>query len=194
MPDARTSGTRRPPGGARLSYRVRHPLTDDEREGILLAVRSAFRKLKNLYERILPQFVEFGFRPPSAGVVARDLSEKIEASIVQHCSTFLKGVRHADLQRHGKPWEVKICKGRGLTINQSKVISGENYIVVNYAADSSVTAIWVLWEAKDAFFSPRRANSNARTIDVNAAADHIEHVLERAPRAKATAPKRLIVE
>jgi hypothetical protein len=32
----------------RSTYRQRHPLTDDEREGILLAVRSAFRKLKNL--------------------------------------------------------------------------------------------------------------------------------------------------
>jgi hypothetical protein len=60
----------------------RTPLTPDEREGILLAVNSAFRKLKNLYDKILPIFDNYGFRPPSAGVVARDLSEKIEAEIV----------------------------------------------------------------------------------------------------------------
>jgi hypothetical protein len=166
----------------RSTYRQRHPLTDDEREGILLAVRSAFRKLKNLYERILPEFVEFGFRPPSAGVVARDLSEKIESSIVQHCNTFQRGEKHADLGRNGKAWEVKICKGTGLTINQSKVVAGENYIVVNYAANSVVTGIWVLWEAKDGFFSQRKANSNARTVDITAAGDHVEVILARPRR------------
>src|SRR5262245_10710691 len=34
----------------------RTPLTTDEREGIALAVNSAFRKLKNLYARIVPVF------------------------------------------------------------------------------------------------------------------------------------------
>lgn len=46
----------------------RTPLTADEREGIVLAVNSAFRKLKNLYARIVPVFEDFGFTPPSAGV------------------------------------------------------------------------------------------------------------------------------
>ena len=64
---------------------------DDEREGIRLAVHSAFRKLKNLYAKIVPHFDEYGFKPPSAGVVARDLSEKIETSIIQHCESFSKG-------------------------------------------------------------------------------------------------------
>src|SRR5688572_26316640 len=99
VPSKRSSAR---PATRRSTHRQRHPLTDDEREGILLAVRSAFRKLKNLCERILPEFVEFGFRPPSAGVVARDLSEKIESSIVQHCSTFQRGEKHADLGRVGK--------------------------------------------------------------------------------------------
>jgi hypothetical protein len=53
---------------------TRTPLTPDEREGIVLAVNSAFRKLKNLYARIVPIFEDFGFTPPSAGVIARDLS------------------------------------------------------------------------------------------------------------------------
>jgi len=70
----------------------RTPLTSDERDGIVLAVNSAFRKLKNLYDKILPIFDAYGFRPPSAGVVARDLSEKIEAEIVRHCATFERGV------------------------------------------------------------------------------------------------------
>jgi hypothetical protein len=57
----------------------------------------------------------------------------------QHCSTFSRGLGHADLHRFEKPWEVKICKGSGLTINQSKIIDNENYIVVNYLANSVVT-------------------------------------------------------
>jgi hypothetical protein len=170
-------------------YRLAHPLDEDERQGIILAVNSAFRKLKNLYERIVPVFDEYGFRPPSAGVVARDLSEKIEMSIIQHCNTFRPGTRHADLDRHGRPWEVKICKGNGLTINQSKNVDGENYIVVNYRANSVVTRIWVLWEAKSEFFSARKENSNARTIDPASAREHIEVIDERA-HARAAAAKK----
>jgi hypothetical protein len=83
----------------------RRPLTDDEREGIVLAVNSAFRELKNLYARIVPVFEDFGFKPPSAGVIARDLSEKIEKAIIQHCESFTKGNGHCDLcrfERDGK--------------------------------------------------------------------------------------------
>src|SRR5438128_4936468 len=101
----------------------RTPLTVDEREGIVLAVNSAFRKLKNLYSRIVPIFGDYGFTPPSAGVIARDLSEKIEKAIIQHCESFTKGEGHYDLCRHGQHWKVKICKGSGLTINQSKIIN-----------------------------------------------------------------------
>jgi hypothetical protein len=162
-----------------LPHRVAHPLDDDERQGIVLAVNSAFRKLKNLYERIVPVFNDYGFTPPSPGVVARDLSEKIETSIVQHCNTFERGQGHADLHRYDKPWEVKICKDRGLTINQSKNVNGENYIVVNYLADSVVTRIWLLWDARDSFFSPRKPNTNARSIKMAAAGDHVEIIDER---------------
>jgi hypothetical protein len=73
------------------------PLTDDEREGIVLAVNSAFRKLKNLYAKIVPIFEDYGFTPPSAGVIARDLSEKIEKAIIQHCESFSKGMDIATL-------------------------------------------------------------------------------------------------
>ena len=173
--------------GRRSTHRETHQITDDEREAILIAVRSVFRRLRNLYEQILPKFVEFGFRAPSPGVMARDLSEKIETSIVQHCNSFQRGLKHADLQRHGRPWEVKICKGAGLTINQSKVVAGENYIVVNYTASSEVSRVWLLWDAKDSFFSPRRSNSNARTIDFAAAGDHVEVILARAARKTTTA-------
>lgn len=154
--------------------RSRAPLTADERDGIILAVNSAFRKLKNLYAKIVPIFGTYGFTPPSAGVIARDLSEKIEASIIQHCESFTKGTGHCDLCRFDADWEVKICKDSGLTINQSKVINGENYIVVNYRANSVVNKVWILWEAHDRFFSPRLKNSNARSINRDAAAAHIE--------------------
>src|SRR5436190_13359699 len=118
---------------------TRTGLTTDERDGIVLAVSSAFRKLKNLYTKIVPVFESYGFTAPSAGVIARDLSEKIEASIIQHCESFSNGSGHCDLARENCDWEVKICKDSGLTVNQSKQIAGENYIVVNYKADTRVS-------------------------------------------------------
>jgi hypothetical protein len=157
---------------------ARTPLNQDERDGIILAVNSAFRKLKNLYTKIVPVFESYGFTPPSAGVIARDLSEKIEASIVQHCESFTKGIGHCDLCRFEQDWEVKICKDSGLTINQSKVINGENYIVVNYRANSQVVRVWVLWEARDDFFSPRLKNSNARTLNRATANINVEVIYE----------------
>lgn len=156
----------------------RAALTVDEREGIVLAVGSAFRKLKNLYIKIVPIFEDFGFTPPSAGVIARDLSEKIEKAIIQHCESFTKGNGHCDLCRFDQDWEVKICKDSGLTINQSKVINGENYIVVNYKKNSLVKSIWVLWDAHDRFFSPRMKNSNARALSRAAAGANIEVIFE----------------
>jgi hypothetical protein len=167
----------------RSPKRGRTPLTNDEREGIVLAVSSAFRKLKNLYAKIVPIFEDFGFTPPSAGVIARDLSEKIEKAIIQHCESFSKGSGHCDLCRFDQDWEVKICKDSGLTINQSKVIDGENYIVVNYKANSLVKSVWILWEAHDRFFSPRLKNSNARTINRQTASANIEVIFE-APKPK----------
>jgi len=150
------------------------PLSVEEIDGIVLAVKSAFLKLKNLYDQITPIFDEYGFRPPSAGVVARDLSEKIEISIIQHCRSFSRGLGHDDLARIGKSWEVKICKKSGLTINQSKIVNGENYIVVNYSDNSLVKKIWVLWDAQDHFFSAKRTNSNARTADFKQAGAHVQ--------------------
>jgi hypothetical protein len=173
---------------AKPTHRTRTPLTTDERDGIVLAVSSAFRKLKNLYTKIVPIFEDFGFTPPSAGVIARDLSEKIEKAIIQHCESFTKGNGYCDLCRYDQDWEVKICKDSGLTINQSKVINGENYIVVNYKANSVVKAIWILWHAEDRFFSPRLTNSNARSINREAAGSNIEVMFEPPPlRAAAVA-------
>tara|TARA_Y100001937_G_C6964588_1_gene260460 strand:+ start:94 stop:639 length:546 start_codon:yes stop_codon:yes gene_type:complete len=156
------------------SYSPQDPLTDSEKEGIVLAVKSAFLKLQNLYAKILPIFDEYGFRAPSAGVIARDLSEKIETSIIQHCRTFTKGLGHGDLARFNHRWEVKICKNSGLTINQSAVIEGENYIVVNYQDDSQIKKVWILWAAEDHFFSQRRQNSNARTLNSTNAHSNIQ--------------------
>ena len=151
-------------------------LTDDERDGITLAVKSAFRTLKNPVEATVPIFEDFGCTPPSAGLVTRDLSEKIEKAIVQYCASFRKGKGHCDLQRLGDEWEVKLCKDGGLTISQSETIAGENYIVVNYKADTVVKRIWVLWGVKDEWFSPKAAHSNARALRVEGAAAHIETI------------------
>ncbi len=151
-------------------------LTDEERDGIVLAVKSAFSRLKNLYKKITPAFVEYGFTPPSPGVLARDLSERIEKSIIQHCESFSRGEKHCDLSRAGCDWEVKIAKGSGLTINQSKQISGETYIVVNYTADIQVTKIWILWRAADPMFSQRKPNTNARALLLGIADSSIENL------------------
>jgi hypothetical protein len=169
---------------SRAAYSPRDPLTPKELRAIEVAVESAFLKLANLYQKIVPIFDEYGFTAPSAGVVARDLSEKIETSIRQHTRTFTKGLNHCDLARFGEQWEVKVCKDTGLTINQSKVIAGENYIVVNYENNSRVKKIWLLWQAQDDFFSSRKSNSNARALNMKRAAANIE-VVYRAPRGEA---------
>ncbi len=163
------------------AYVPGEPLTEKELRAIEVAAESAFMKLANLYERIVPFFEDQGFTPPSAGVVARDLSEKIETSIRQHTRTFTKGLSHCDLARFNKQWEVKVCKDTGLTINQSKVIAGENYIVVNYKDNTRINKIWVLWEAHDSYFSPRKSNSNARALNQHRAASNIQ-VIYSAPR------------
>jgi hypothetical protein len=112
--------------------------------------------------------------PPSAGVIARDLSEKIEKAIIQHCESFTQG------ERPLRPVPFRSGLGgqdlQGLRANdqQSKVINGESYIVVNYKANSLVKSIWMLWNAEDRFFSPRLANSNARSLRREAAAANIE--------------------
>jgi hypothetical protein len=57
--------------------------------------------------------------------MARDISERIEITIAQHSEHFEKRAGHADLWRGEHEWEVKICKGSGLTINKSKILNGE---------------------------------------------------------------------
>lgn len=149
-------------------------LTDREKTGIVMAAQSTFRRLTNLYAEVAPVYQTFGFTPPSAGVLARDLSEQIERAIVLHCPTFTRGDGHADLQRAGDPFEVKVCTGRRLTINQSKQIAGEHYIVINYDRDVEVSRVWILRQATDADFSPRRRNANARHCLIAAARPRID--------------------
>jgi len=156
------------------SYVAPNPLTPTEKKAIIVAVESAFMKLRNLHERIAPIFVEYGFTPPSAGAIARDLSEKIETSMIQHCKTFHRGLGHADLARGKEQWEVKICKNGWLAINQSAIIKGENYVVVNYNPDTTVRRIFVLWQAEDHFFSERKRNANIRHLIGALALPHIE--------------------
>lgn len=165
-------------GDTAYAFITSNPLSDAEIEGIVLAAKSAFLKLSNLYDQIVPIFNEYGFKPPSAGVIARDLSEKIETSIIQHCRTFTRGLGKNDLARFKQRWEVKICKNSGLTINQSAVINNENYIVVNYKENSKIRKIWILWEAKDEFFSEKRKNSNARTADQTKSRTNIQIIYQ----------------
>jgi hypothetical protein len=162
------------------------PLSPEERDAIVTAVKSVFSRVGKLYKQITPTFVEYGFKPPSPGVLARELSEKIEASIVQHCDTFARGQGHCDLSRNGFDWEVKIAKNSGLTINQCKHVAGETYIVVNYTNDGQVKKVWVLWRPDESMFSPRRDNANARAVRVRQAQSQIEVLYEAPKKTKAT--------
>jgi hypothetical protein len=71
-----------------------------------------------------------------------------------------------------------------LTINQSKQVCGENYIVVNYAAGTQVTAVWVLGGARDEFFSVRKPNTNARSLIRARATPHIESLHQAVPAVR----------
>ena len=73
-----------------------------------------------------------------------------------------------------------------MTINQSAQIDGENYIVVNYDSFSDLRRIWILWAARDEFFTARRRNLNLRTIIREAARENVEiiHQAETRPASK----------
>jgi hypothetical protein len=159
------------------------PLTATEQRALVVAAESAFLKLANLYEELLPIFARYGFKPQSAGVISRDVSEKIEEQIILHCKTFTRGTGFSDLARHGQRWEVKICKGTGLTNNQNAQIQGENYIVVNYSNYSTLRRVWVLWHAEDRFFTPRKPNLNLRTVLSDVAASNTEIIFEVTPQS-----------
>jgi len=103
---------------AEREFQPKRPLGEHEIDGIVLTVKSAFVRLADLYGRILPLFTQYGFRPPSAGVMARDLSEQIERSIIQHTRTFFSGDASADLARFGECWEARICKGAGRVVGR----------------------------------------------------------------------------
>jgi hypothetical protein len=60
------------PPAPRRATGAGNPLSEDEKSGLTVAVQSVFRKLDKLYEEIVPLFRQYGFKPPSAGVVARD--------------------------------------------------------------------------------------------------------------------------
>ena len=173
-----------------FNYQPDHPLNQAEIDGIIIGVRSVFTKLSNLYQEVSPIFNKYGFKPPSTGVVARDLSEKIETSIIQHCQTFEKGQGHSDLSRHKHRWEVKICKRSGLTINQSSIIQGENYLVINYNDLNEVLKIWVLWQAKDGFFSPRSRKSNARSARLSSSGSNVQYIYRNGVNSLALQPQK----
>lgn len=156
------------------------PLSDDERVGIVLAVRSAFATLRGLYEEMEPLFERYGFSVPSTGVIARDLAEKIEGAIAHQCSSFTRGEPQGELQRDGRAWHVHVSKDVDLSISQSKVVAGENYVVVNYRANTDVFRIWVLWDAQDHFFSPKRPSTSARALITSIARQRVEVLYEAA--------------
>ena len=167
-------------------------LSTEEIAGIITAIQSVFLRLRNCLEKVKPLYQAYGLTPACLGIIARDLSEQIEVAIRQHCPSFTKGRRHCDLARGEENWEVKVCQRSGLTINQSTPVEGKNYIVTNYdLSTGQITAIWVLWNAADIFFSPRRSNSNARALKLKKARPNIQVLLgsrrwEERPRIQLT--------
>jgi len=161
-------------------HSFQRPLTDDERIAIVMAARSAFAAMRSLFDEVEPVFERHGFAGPTTSAVARDLAQQIETAIVQHCPSFSKDDRHRDLQRDGRNWHVQVSKDSDLSINQSKVIAGENYIVVNYKGQADVFRVWVLWDAQDHFFTPKRVHSNARALIAPLAKPRIDVLYETA--------------
>lgn len=155
----------------------RGKLSTEEMAGIITAIYSVFLRLRNFHEDIKPLSQKYGLTLQGPGLIARDLSEQIEVAIRQHCLSFAKGRDHCDLARGDENWEVKVCRDSGLTINQSTAVEGKNYIVTNYLSTGQITRIWVLWNAADVFFSPRRANSNARALRLAKARPNIQMLL-----------------
>lgn len=139
----------------------------------MLAVQSTFSRLRDLHQRVQPLFESFGFESPSATALAHDLPTTIERAIIQHCPSFSREVGKP-LQREGRDWEVKVSKDSGLTINRGKVVDGESYIVVNYRENTQAGSVWVLWDARDHYFSSKRSNSHARTLLMSLSASQIE--------------------
>lgn len=156
-------------------YEPVRPLTTDEAQEIVLAIQSAFKIAANIHAEIVPIYEKYGTPPPSKPAIARTVSENAQVSIARHSKTFKAGVKHADLQRDGLPWEVKIKKGTGMTINQcSPPKRGSTYIVANYTASLEVRRVWILWEPTPELFSPRRENANARALNMTRAYSHIQ--------------------
>jgi hypothetical protein len=165
------------------------PLTDDEGDGLVIAVRSTFDRLRNVYLRIAPLFAEAGFKPPSPGALARDISEKIQTEVVSHCPSFSRGPKFVDLARAGFDWEVKIKQKSGFTINGCHVAAGETYLAVNYTADVRVVKIFVLWHAAEEMFSARTTKAQARAFLIRKGGVHVQVLFSAKPERKRRPPE-----
>lgn len=153
----------------------RNNLTYNEKENLITSVKKVFTGLKKVHELSDPIYIKEGFKPPSFAVIARDISEKIESSIIDNCQCFEIGKGYNDLNKSGERWEVKVSKHpKYLTINQSSVVNGENYFCVNYNNGFVIKRIFILWNAQDHFFSERVRNRNSRTLKMKDSIDNIE--------------------
>lgn len=159
---------------------LQRALTAEERAAIVLAVQSTFSRLRELHQRVQPMFETAGFEPASATAMVHDLPQTIEQAILQHCPSFSRQPGRP-LQRDGRDFEIRVAKDSGLTIARSKIVDGENYLVVNYRENAQVAGVWVLWDARDHYFSSKRSNSHARTLLMQLSASQIE-VLQFSPR------------
>jgi hypothetical protein len=172
----------------------RGKLSTEENAAIITGISSVFLRLRNAYAEIQPIFQKYGLKAQSPGLVARDLSEQCEIAIRQHCATFSEGRNYCDLARGSEDWEVKVCRDSGLTINQSTTVENKNYIVTNYLSTesiASITRIFILWDAADVFFSPRKRNSNARALRIGAAERNIQVLFGSRRGEKSEQPAQL---
>lgn len=164
-----------------MPHGFQRALTNDERVGVVLAVRSVFAALRNLYDEVEPIFERHGFTAPSTPLIARELAAKIAAALPVQCASFTTSVAGQALQRDGRTWQVHVTKDGDLNVNHAKAPAGENYVVVDYRANAELTRIWILWDAQDHLFSPKRARSSARALIASIARPRVEVLYEAAP-------------
>ena len=166
---------------------LQRPLTAEERAAIVLAVQATFTRLRDLHDRVRPLFESARFDLVSPTTMVRDLGDAIERALLQQCPSFSRPAG-ARLQREGRDWELRVSKDSGLTIPRARVVDGDHFLVVNYRDNGQVAGVWVLWDARDHYFSSKRSNSHARTLLMDLAAPQIE-VLQFAPRAAASSKR-----
>lgn len=140
--------------------------------------------------KLAPVFQSYGVSSPAAETMAMNLAIEIDTTIAQHCPTFLSSVRHVDPRLAADPWDVKVCKTSGPSMDPLASVNGKSSLVVNYRAKAQVVRIWAVWQPDD-LPAGGADDSTRQGPQSHAGVPRIEIVLDvQAARTK-SAPKML---